>query len=181
MIDAFLNDKDVMINRELGLIQFYRRILAQVSNEAIPLLERLNYLCIVCKNCDELFEVRVARLLKWNKDQPNKILPDGLTTSNALSLVRNAVVSLYDDIYRTYSSVLTPKLREANIFILDSNEWNNTQKKWVHNYFMNELKTVLTPISIDPSHPFPRVPNKNLHFAVALEGVDQYETLLSYA
>lgn len=174
MVSNILNDQDVMLNRELGLIQFYRRILAQVIDESVPLLERLNYLCIVSRNCDELFEVRVARLLKWNKDEPNKILPDGLSASSALSLVRNAVVSLYDDIYRVYHNVLKPSLFKANIIILESNEWTSEQQSWAYQFFMNELKPVLTPISIDPSHPFPRVPNKNLHFAVELEGMDQY-------
>ncbi|MFN8771199.1 MAG: polyphosphate kinase 1 [Neisseriaceae bacterium] len=174
MVDIMLNDREVMLNRELGLIQFNRRILAQVTENSIPLLEKLNYLCIVCKNCDELFEVRVARLLKWSKEQPNKVLPDGLTINDALSLVRNAFATLYDDIYRTYNSILMPQLHHANIFILAPHEWNNSQKKWIYNYFMSDLKTVLTPISIDPSHPFPRVPNKNLHFAVELEGMDQY-------
>ncbi len=174
MVTNILHDQDVMLNRELGLIQFYRRILAQVTDESVPLLERLNYLCIVSRNCDELFEVRVARLLKWNKDEPNKILPDGLSASSALSLVRNAVVSLYDDIYRVYHNVLKPSLFKAHIIILEGNEWTTEQQSWAYQFFMNELKPVLTPISIDPSHPFPRVPNKNLHFAVELEGMDQY-------
>ncbi|MCE2705542.1 MAG: polyphosphate kinase 1 [Proteobacteria bacterium] len=174
MVTTTSNDQEIMLNRELGLIQFYRRVLAQVTDDSVPLLEKINYLCIVSKNCDEFFEVRVARLLKWNKDHPNKLLPDGLTANNALSLVRGAVVSLYDDIYRVYHSILIPQLRKADIVILPHEEWNTAQQKWANKYFINELKPVLTPISIDPAHPFPRIPNKNLHFAVELEGIDQY-------
>ncbi len=169
-----LNTKEMMLNREIGLIEFYRRVLAKTTDNSVPLLERLNYLCIVCKNCDELFEVRVARLLKWNKEDPNKILPDGLTASEALKLVREAVVKLYDEIYTIYHSILIPELRANKIYILDSAEWNNAQQGFAYNYFIYKLKPVLTPIGIDPSHPFPRVPNKNLHFAVELEGMDQF-------
>ena len=163
-----------MLNREIGLIEFYRRVLAKTTDVTVPLLERLTYLCIVCKNCDELFEVRVARLLKWNKEEPGKILPDGLTAQAALGMVREAVVKLYDEIYDVYHNILIPELRAEKIYILDSNEWNNAQQSWAYNYFMQKLKPVLTPIGIDPSHPFPRVPNKNLHFAVELEGKDQF-------
>lgn len=169
-----LDNRDVMINRELGLIQFYRRVLAQVLDEEVPLLERLCYLCIVTKNCDELFEVRVARLLKWDKDQPNKLLMDGLKVHEALVLIRTEVYKLYTDIYSIYHNVMIPELIKAGIHILNTVQWNKEQQKWAYNYFMNELRPVLTPIGIDPSHPFPRVPNKGLHFAVELEGKDQF-------
>lgn len=163
-----------MLNRELGLIQFYRRILAFVSDRNVPLLERLSYLCIVSKNCEELFEVRMARLLKWHKYDPNKLLPDGLTATEALNLAREAAVKLYNDIYLNYRNTLLPDLHKEKIIILNSNEWSVTQRKFIYDYFMSELKPVLTPIGIDPAHPFPRVPNKNLHFAVSLEGKDQF-------
>lgn len=169
-----LNDRDVMINRELGLIQFYRRVLAQVLDENIPLLERLQYLCIVTKNCDELFEVRIARLLKWDKEVPNKILADGLKVREALALVRGEVYKLYSDIYSIYHNTIIPALAQQDIFILNSPDWTKEQQKWAYNYFMNELRPVLTPIGIDPAHPFPRVPNKGLHFAVELDGKDQF-------
>ena len=169
-----LHDKEILLNREIGLIEFYRRVLAKATDNSIPLLEQLTYLCIVCKNCDELFEVRVARLLKWNKEDAGKVLEDGLTAFESLSLVRNAAVKLYDDIYDIYNTKIIPKLRQQKIYILDSTEWNTVQQGWAYNYFMQELKPILTPVGIDPAHPFPRVPNKNLHFAVELEGKDQF-------
>lgn len=169
-----LSDKDIMFNRELGLVEFYRRVLAKSTDASVPLLERLTYLCIVCKNCDELFEVRVARLLKWNKEDPGRVLQDGFTALQSLEKVRDAVVKLYDNIYEIYHEYIIPELRKEKIFVLDSGEWNTAQQSWAYNYFMNELKPVLTPIGIDPAHPFPRVPNKNLHFAVELEGKDQF-------
>ena len=169
-----LDDKALILNRELGLIEFYRRVLSKSTDMNVPLLERLIYLCIVCKNCDELFEVRVARLHKIDKEDHNRILQDGLTANESLLKVREAVVSLYDDIYHIYHEYLIPELRKQKIYILDSSEWNTAQQSFAYNYFMNTLKPILTPIGIDPSHPFPRVPNKNLHFAVELEGKDQF-------
>lgn len=159
-----------MLNRELSLIQFYRRVLAKTVNEDIPLLERLGYLCIVSKNCDELFEVRVARLLKWNKESPGKILPEGVTANHTLIKVHNAATALYDRIYRIYHQILIPKLNEYNIFILDNKIWSKAQQKWAHNYFRKELKPALSPIDMEMDHPPSHsVPNKGLHFLVDLK------------
>jgi len=169
-----LNDSDVMLNREIGLIQFYRRVLSNALDKTIPLLERLSYLCIVSRNCDELFEVRIARLLKWNREEPSKMLPDGLTASEALVLAQGEIAKLHNEIYSTYHDCIIPDLKKENINILEIDQWTLAQQQWAYSYFINDLKPVLTPIGIDPAHPFPRVPNKNLHFAVELEGKDQY-------
>ncbi len=175
MMNAMLSkDNKFILNRELGLIEFYKRVLSKTLDKNIPILERLNYLCIVSKNCDELFEVRIARLLRLHKEYPNKILSDGLHVQDALFLVRESVMGLYDEIYNIYNTILIPELQHNDIILLSSNKWNLAQKKWLQKYFINELKPILTPISIDSSHPFPRVPNKNLHFAVELDGLDQY-------
>lgn len=170
LITTTLSNKDLILNRELSLIQFYRRVLAKTINERIPLLERLGYLCIVSKNCDELFEVRVARLLKWNKESPDKILPEGITANHTLIKVHNAATALYDRIYRIYHQILIPKLNENNIFILDSKVWSKAQQKWAHNYFKKELKSSLSPIDMEMDHPPSHsVPNKGLHFLVDLK------------
>lgn len=169
-----LNDSEVMLNREIGLIQFYRRVLSNALDKSIPLLERLSYLCIVSRNCDELFEVRIARLLKWNKEEPNKMLPDGLTAAEALILAQSEIVKLHNEIYSTYHNSIIPDLKKEDINILEIDKWTLAVQQWAYSYFINDLKPVLTPIGIDPSHPFPRVPNKNLHFAVELDGKDQY-------
>lgn len=174
MVANILQDKEVIYNRELGLIQFNRRVLAQALDNSVPLLERLRYVCIVSKNCDELFEVRVARLLKWFKIKPNKVLPDGLTVAEALEQLRPQMESLYIDLYHIYNDVLIPELATHGIKVLSTEDWDKDLHKWAYNYFINYLKPVLTPIGIDPSHPFPRVPNKSLHFAVELEGKDQF-------
>jgi polyphosphate kinase len=169
-----LNDQDVMLNREIGLIQFYRRVLSNATDKSIPLLERLSYLCIVSRNCDELFEVRIARLLKWNREEPDKILPDGLTAAKALRLAQAEIVKLHNEVYNAYHNSIIPDLNKEEIYILEINQWDKAVQQWAYSYFINDLKPVLTPIGIDPAHPFPRVPNKNLHFAVELDGKDQF-------
>lgn len=170
-----METKDLFFNRELGLIQFYRRVLSQVTDLSVPLLERLFYLCVVTKNCDELFEVRVARLLKkQRKETRTMFLADGLSIDEALVLVRSEIKKLYKDIYSVYYKTMRPSLSKNGIDILDQDEWNEEQRSWIKAYFMTELKPVLTPIGVDPTHPFPRVPNKNLHFAVELSGIDQF-------
>lgn len=171
---------NIMLNREVGLIQFNRRVLAKAFNTETPLLERLSYLCIVSLNCDELFEVRIARLLKLNKTHPNKILTDGLKVAKALSLVRDNVIKLYNEIYSAYN-ILIPELRKNNIFILKKHEWDKKQQDWIYNYFLSELKPTLTPIAIDSTDPFPRVPNKSLHFAVELKTHKSFEPNLKIA
>lgn len=171
---------NIMLNREVGLIQFNRRVLAKAFDTETPLLERLSYLCIVSLNCDELFEVRIARLLKLNKNYPNKILSDGLKASKALSLVRDNITKLYNEIYSAYN-ILIPELRKNNIFILKKHEWDKMQQDWIYNYFLNELKPMLTPAAIDSTDPFPRVPNKSLHFAVELKTNKSFEQNLKIA
>lgn len=164
----------VMLNREVGLIQFYGRVLANALDHKAPLLERLNYLCIVCKNCDELFEVRVARLLKLYRNNPDKILPDGLNVKESLNLVRSHMIKLYDEIYDVYNNVILKALEKENIHIKNSSTWNDKEKKFAEYYFVTNLQPILTPIGIDPLHPFPLVQNKSLHFAVALDGKDEF-------
>ncbi len=171
---------NIMLNREVGLIQFNRRVLAKAFDTETPLLERLSYLCIVSLNCDELFEVRIARLLKLNKNHPNKILSDGLKASEALILVRDNVTKLYSEIYSAYN-ILIPELRKNNIFILKKHEWDKKQQDWIYNYFLNELEPMLTPIAIDSTVFFPRVPNKSLHFAVELKTNKSFEQNLKIA
>lgn len=163
-----------MLDREIGLIQFYKRIIANAHDKKIPLLERLNYICIVSRNCDELFEIRIARLLKLNKENSHKLLPDGLTPKAALALIRNHIDNLYKEIYDLYNNEIIPQLKRQHIYIADNKNLTANELKWSKDYFIEALKPVLTPIGIDPAHPFPKIPNKNLHFAVSLDGIDQF-------
>ncbi len=163
-----------MLNRELGLIEFNRRVLAQAEDPELPLLERLKFLCIVSSNLDEFFEVRVAWLQEAGHITPDRILADGSTPEQALVKVARASHQLVREQYAVMSEVLFPALREQDIIFLRRSEWTQAQKDWVEGFFFRELMPILTPIGLDPSHPFPKVLNKSLNFAVELEGRDAF-------
>ncbi|NOU01108.1 MAG: polyphosphate kinase 1 [Gallionella sp.] len=162
------------INRELGQLEFNRRVLAQAEDGSIPLLERLKYLCIVSSNLDEFFEVRVASL----KEQINltgvALGPDGMDAATTLKLVREQAHLLIKQQYEVLNAAILPELETQGIRFLRRTHWNDAQRAWVRDFFFNEVMPVLTPIGLDPSHPFPRVLNKSLNFAVELQGKDAF-------
>ncbi|BEV73562.1 polyphosphate kinase 1 [Paludibacterium sp. THUN1379] len=163
-----------MLNRELGLIEFNRRVLAQAEDPRLPLLERLKFLCIVSSNLDEFFEVRVAWLKEVKEHTPERILADGSNAEQCLAKVCAAARQLIREQYGVMREVIFPALREENIQFLRRNEWTIEQQEWVKDFFHRELLPILTPIGLDPSHPFPKVLNKSLNFAVELEGRDAF-------
>jgi polyphosphate kinase len=168
------NQEQLMLNRELGLIEFNRRVLAQAEDDRLPLLERLKFLCIVSSNLDEFFEVRVAWLKEVNEHTPERILADGTAAEETLGKVFTAARQLIQEQYSVMREVIFPALREEDILFLRRNEWTPTQQEWVKQFFFRELMPILTPIGLDPSHPFPKVLNKSLNFAVELEGRDAF-------
>ncbi|MDN0077250.1 polyphosphate kinase 1 [Crenobacter sp. SG2303] len=169
-----LQPHDLLLNRELGLLEFNRRVLAQAEDESLPLLERLKFLCIVSSNLDEFFEVRVAWLKETDQLTPTRILPDGATPKQTLDKVTRAAHELVRAQYGVLREVLLPALREEGIVFLRRSEWTPEQREWIRGYFFRELMPVLTPIGLDPSHPFPKLLNKSLNFAVELEGRDAF-------
>ncbi|TCW33598.1 polyphosphate kinase 1 [Gulbenkiania mobilis] len=166
--------QDLLLNRELGVIEFNRRVLAQAEDPQLPLLERLKFLCIVSSNLDEFFEVRLAWLKACARHTPERLLPDGRTPRQALDMVSGAAHALVRDQYAVMREVLFPAFRDENIVFLRRDEWNAEQRQWVRDYFFREVMPILTPIGLDPSHPFPKVLNKSLNFAVELEGRDAF-------
>lgn len=165
---------DQLLNRELGLIEFNRRVLAQAENENVPLLERLKFLCIVSSNVDELFEVRVAWLKETASLTPERILADGSTPAVALAKVTAAAHTLVERQYELMRDTIFPALAQEGIRFVRRNEWSPEQKEWIRQYFFNEVMPILTPIGLDPSHPFPKLLNKSLNFAIELEGKDAF-------
>ncbi|MEC5206475.1 MAG: polyphosphate kinase 1 [Vogesella sp.] len=165
---------DNLLNRELGLIEFNRRVMAQAEEERLPILERLKFLCIVSSNMDEFYEVRVAWLKEAAQITPDRILADGSTPAEALAKVSAAAHELVREQYRLLREEIFPALRDENILFLRRNEWDAAQKAWISDYFFRELMPILTPIGLDPSHPFPRLLNKSLNFIVELEGTDAF-------
>ncbi len=162
------------LNRELGQLAFNRRVLAQVENTTLPLLERLKYLCIVSSNMDELFEIRVAGLKEQIKLGIHTASVDGMTPKQALKVVHEQAHPLIAHQYQLFNKSLIPALAQEGIRFLRRTHWNEVQKAWVREFFFREVMPVLTPIGLDPAHPFPRVLNKSLNFAVELQGKDAF-------
>ena len=162
------------LNRELGLLAFNRRVLAQAQDERMPLLERLRFLCIVSSNLDEFFEIRVAGLKEQIKAKAPVTTTDGKTAQETFRLVAAEAHAIVTEQYRNLNEVILPAMAEHGIRFLRRSKWTDAQREWIRNYFIQEMVPVLTPIGLDPSHPFPRVLNKSLNFAVELEGKDAF-------
>ncbi|MBU1214236.1 MAG: polyphosphate kinase 1 [Gammaproteobacteria bacterium] len=162
------------LNRELGLLEFNRRVLAQAEDPAVQLLERLKYLCIVSSNLDEFFEIRVAGLKEQVKLGGIAAGADGLEASQILKRLFDPTHQLIARQYQLFNEELVPALAAQGIKFLRRTHWNEEQKAWVKDFFLREVMPVLTPIGLDPAHPFPRVLNKSLNFAVELQGKDAF-------
>lgn len=165
---------DRYINRELSLIEFNQRVLAQASDESVPLLERLRFLCISCTNLDEFFEVRVAGLKQRVEIGADSGGPDQAAPQQLLDEIRHRAMRLVQQQYDMLNDVLLPALATENIHFLHRAEWNNDQLEWLSEYYQNEVLPVLTPMTLDPSRPFPRTLNKSLNFIVRLKGRDAF-------
>jgi polyphosphate kinase len=163
------------LNRELSLLAFNRRVLAQAEDSSVPLLERLRFLCIVSSNLDEFFEVRVASLLAQHQ-------LDTVGTSTAVppaleETIQRAGAECRKIIERQYALLnhdILPRLGEHGIHLLRRQDRNAAQRAWVKQYFDKEVRPLLTPVGLDPAHPFPRVINKSLNFIVELSGKDAF-------
>ena len=165
---------DAYFNRELSLLEFNKRVLHQAYNQTLPLLERLRFLCIFATNLDEFFEVRVGGLVEMLERNASASGPDGLTPTQTLSEVSVRAHQLVTEQYQILNSELLPLLREHNINILRRDEWTPAQTQYLNDYFLSDVLPVLSPIGLDPAHPFPRILNKSLNFIVKLDGKDAF-------
>ncbi len=162
---------DSFLNRELSLLAFNRRVLAQSQDPDIPLLERLKYLCIVSSNLDEFFEVRIASLLA--RDREAGISDQGIWMRE-FDQVSATAHALVDEQYQTLNDQILPALADHGIHLLRHLDRNEAQQVWVKEYFEREVRPLLTPIVLDPAHPFPQIVNKSLNFIVELAGKDAF-------
>lgn len=169
------------INRELSLLEFNRRVLEQAKDESVPLLERLKFLCISCSNLDEFFEIRVAGLKQMIKLGTPLAGQDGITPTELFAEVTSRAHALVDQQYRVLNEVLIPALDKEKIRFVRRTEWTPEQDAWLRSYFQNELLPVLSPLGLDPAHPFPRILNKSLNFIVSLSGKDAFGRNIGYA
>jgi hypothetical protein len=163
-----------LLNREIGQLEFNRRVLAQAADPDVPLLERLRFLCIVSSNLDEFFEIRVAGLKAQIDEGGDTPGPDGIAPSVVFREVSRQTHQLVAQQYELFNQGLVPLLAKEAIRFLRRGQWNGAQRDWIKDYFFRELMPVLTPIGLDPAHPFPRILNKSLNFAVQLSGKDAF-------
>ncbi|WP_310450059.1 polyphosphate kinase 1 [Sulfuritalea sp.] len=162
------------LNRELSLLAFNQRVIAQAADNRVPLLERLRFLCIVSSNLDEFFEIRVAGLKEQLKLGSHAAGADGMPPLEVFRRVTEQAHQLIGEQYALLNDEILPALEKEGIAFFRRSLWTNEQRAWIRDYFHKEVMPVLTPIGLDPSHPFPRVLNKSLNFAVELEGTDAF-------
>jgi polyphosphate kinase len=157
------------INRELSWLEFNQRVLDEALDPTTPLLERVKFFCIVSSNLDEFFEVRVAGLKQEMESDVVERGLDGLTAAETLHAVNRRVRTLVEDQYRCWREELLPALAQHEIRFLDVNELSPQDLAWIENFYRSQVRPVLTPLSLDPAHPFPQLLNKSLNMIVQLE------------
>ena len=165
---------DYYINRELSQLAFDVRVLQQAKDTSVPLLERLKFLCISSTNLDEFFEIRVSGLKHRLAANTGPAGPDNMSSSEVLRMLREQTTKLVAEQYRVLNDELIPSLRDAGIRFVRRDDWSNAQRLWLEQYFANEIVPVLSPTTLDPTRPFPRILNKSLNFIVSLHGRDAF-------
>jgi polyphosphate kinase len=169
-----LRDPCLYLNRELAQLEFNFRVLAQAQDPRVPLLERMRYLCISCTNLDEFFEVRVAVLREQVNMSELRAGPDAMPPGEVLGLIRERALVLMKAQYDFWNATLLPALEAEGIRFSKRDSWTVKQRRWLQGYFRNEILPVLSPLGLDPAHPFPRILNKSLNLAVVLKGRDAF-------
>src|SRR5580704_16395249 len=172
------NDPALYSNRELSWLEFNQRVLEEAEDSTNPLLERVKFLCIVSSNLDEFFEIRVAGLRQQRESKVSQAGPDGMSPNEQLVAISQRVRKMVDDQYRLWNETLVPGLEKQNIFFLPYEDLSDDEKKYYTDYFEKSVYPVLTPLAVDPVHPFPQLLNKSLNVAVELEG-DELSTHLA--
>ena len=168
-----LRDPSLYFNRELSQLDFNFRVLAQALDDSVPLLERLRFLCISCTNLDEFFEIRAATV-RHAQDFGAVASPDGLAPATVLKRIHDRAAELVEAQYRCWNDVLRPELDRNGVRVLSRGTWNAKQTRWLRAYFRDEIMPVLSPLGLDPAHPFPKILNKSLNIVVVLKGKDAF-------
>jgi len=169
-----LKQPELYINRELSLLEFNWRVLEQANDPSVPLMERLRYLAISSTNLDEFFEVRVASLIQKAELGSTQAGPDNMSPVEILNAISERAHQIVSQQYVTLNDIIFPELEKQGINFIRRGEWNESQENWLREYFREELSPILTPIGLDPAHPFPRILNKSLNFIVELKGKDAF-------
>jgi len=165
---------ELFLNRDLSLLEFNKRVLELAKDESLPVLERLKFLCISSSNLDEFFEIRVAGLKQMLNVGSTQAGPDGTLPADLMGAIGLRAHALVDEQYRVFNDVLVPALEKEKVRFVRRSDWSKEQDAWLRNYFETELMPVLSPIGLDPAHPFPRILNKSLNFIASLSGKDAF-------
>jgi len=163
-----LGSPSLYLNRELSLLEFQRRVLEEAHDESKPLLERVKFLAIFGSNMDEFFMVRVSGIRKMVEARIMDVSPDGMTPPDELAAIRKLSQELMVEAQRCYQRKLLPKMDKAGIHIIDYQKLNKTQKERVDTFFKEVIYPVLTPLALDPGHPFPHISNLSLNLAIVI-------------
>jgi polyphosphate kinase len=169
-----LRRPELYLNRELAALEFHRRILELASDAGLPPLERLRFLCLSCTSLDKFFEIRVGGLKDRIERGTSYLRRDGLSPADTLAGIARVAGEIVTEQYRVFNESLGPTLAERGVRFVPRSEWNRSQARWARRFFRDEVLPVLTPIGLDPAHPFPRILNKSLNFIVELSGTDSF-------
>ncbi len=160
--------QSLLLSRDESWLRFNRRVLEEAEDASNPLLERVKFLAITASNLDEFFEIRIAGVLQRMEDGYNDASPDGATLRESLEAMKAETQLFVEDQYRCWNQELLPAMRKAGIRVLDWAEMDDEARAFAAGYFQREVDPLLTPITIDPAHPFPRVLNKAMCLALLL-------------
>src|ERR1700687_3035967 len=155
-----LDNPQYFLNRDTSWLAFNRRVLEEAGDEGNPLLERLKFLAISASNLDEFFEVRVGGLLQQLEDGHNSVTADGLTMMEERDLIKEETHEFVDEQYSCWNERLRPEMAEQGIRVLGIDDLDDAALAFADEYCERELDPLLTPVTVDPAHPFPRVINK---------------------
>lgn len=169
-----LDSPELYINRELSHLQFNIRVLEQALDTSHPLLNRLMFLLIFSSNLDEFFEIRVAGLKRQIAFSREKSDADGLMPQEVIRQINEICHEQIERQYSILNDQLIPAMEQEGIRFLRRQSWTKKQAEWVKDFFRDQIQPVISPIGLDPSHPFPRLVNKSLNFIVSLEGKDAF-------
>lgn len=169
----------LFLNREIGWLKFNERVLYQARDERVPLLERLKFLNIFHSNLDEFFMKRVGGLQRQYFARVSPLSPDGLTAEEQLKLIRPQVLKLNQDIKDLLLGELLPQLQKSQIFLLHWDELTDSEREWAKKFFRDRIFSVLTPMAVDPGHPFPLISNLSTSLAVSLQVPNEEDLLFA--
>jgi polyphosphate kinase len=174
-----LTDPQYYLSRELTWLEFNDRVLHEAMDERTPLLERLKFMAIFSSNLDEFFMVRIAAIEQQIEAKVSNLTPDGRTPTQQLEVVSDRVQLLIDKQHQHFETILRPAMAANGIYLLDYFDLNQEQRNYLQSYFEEQIFPVLTPLAVDPGHPFPYISNLSLNLAVVIKHPETGESLFA--